>query len=284
MKAIAVSTFQTEPHSPSLERLLAQGVESRFVDVAGIATHYLCAGLEQPGAPVVLVHGMAMSCEYWERNIPALAAQHPVYALSFWGYGFSGTNPRLGHTLSNYVAFLRRFLLELGLARVTLIGHSMGGQIAARFATDFPAMVECLVLADAAGLKRHESLARIAWGIFRDHDMRDAEYRRLVQRVTSQSRSFRRERDSAVMVLREPIDPLLACINAPTLLIWGGNDGFVPLRYGQAMAQAMPNARLEVIAGASHTAMYHRAEEWNCIVLDFLAEAESPPPSRERVG
>ncbi len=278
MTAIALPIFRAEPHSPSLERLLAQGVESRFVDVAGIATHYLCAGLEQPGPPVVLVHGMAMSCEYWERNIPALAAQHPVYALSFWGYGFSGSNPRLRHNLSNYVAFLRRFLLELGLPRVALVGHSMGGQIVARFATDFPAMVERLVLADAAGLKRRESLARIVFGIFRDHDMRDAEYRRLVQRVTSQSRSFRRERDSAVMVLRDPIDRLLERITAPTLLIWGGNDGFVPLRYGQAMAQAMPNARLEVIAGASHTAMYHRAAEWNRIVLDFLADAESLLP------
>lgn len=173
MTSVASLSLETKPYSPTLAQLQAQGVVSRFVDVAGIRTHYLAAGEHQPGPPVVLAHGMAMSCEYWVRNIPALAAHHPVYAPSFWGYGFSATKPGLRHTLSNFVAFLRRFLLELDLQRVVLIGHSMGGHIVARFATLFPDMVERLVLADAAGLKREESLLRLAYGILRDNDMRD---------------------------------------------------------------------------------------------------------------
>lgn len=272
MTAITPDVLRNMPSSPTLDRLQAAGVASRFVTVAGVATHYLCAGLDKPGPPIVLVHGMGMSCEYWERNITALAAYHPVYALSFWGHGFSGANPRLRHTLSNYVGFLRRFLLELDLERVALVGHSMGGQIVARFAADFPVMVERLVLVGAAGLKRRESLPRIVWNCLWDGDIRNAEYRRLVYRISSQSRSFRRGRDSTAMVLREPLDTVLERITAPTLLIWGGNDRFVPLRYGEAMAAAMPNARLEVIAGVSHTAMYHQPERWNRLVLDFLAD------------
>lgn len=260
------------PHNAVLDKLVSVGVASCFVDVAGMRTHYLAAGEGLGGLPVVLVHGMGMSCEYWLRNLPALGRHHPTYAPSFWGYGYSAAKRGVRHTLSNYVAFLYRFMRELGLEQVALVGHSMGGQIAARFALDFPAMVGKLVLVDAAGLRREESLARIAFNIMRDGDMHDPQYVQLVQQITAQARNFQRERDSTVMVLRELLThDTLQRISQPTLLIWGENDRFVPLRYGIAMAAAIPNARLEVITAASHTVMYHRAAEWNQLVLDFLA-------------
>ncbi len=266
---MATAATSEEPASEVLTSLRAQGVQSRFTSVGGLRTHYLAAGLDKTTTPLILVHGMGMSAEYWVNNIAPLAQQHPVYAPTFWGHGWSAGQPLLRHTLSNFVAFLYRFLREMGVARANLIGHSMGGHIAARFAVEYPGVVDRLLLADAAGLHRREPFAVAAASSFLDADMFNPTYRQLAMRLGQQSWLVQRQGDTIRMVFRSTLDQAqLGRITAPTLLVWGRHDRLVPLRYSEDWLRGIAGSRL-VVLDSSHTVMYHKPAEFNCLVLDF---------------
>jgi len=74
------------------------------------------------------------------------------------------------------------------------------------------------------------------------------------------------------LVLADHVQAVLSSIAAPTLLVWGERDLLVPLELGQALHQAIQGSRLVVVPGAGHNVMFERPEQFNRLVLDFLAE------------
>src|SRR3954451_12556185 len=96
------------------------------------------------GAPVVLVHGLCGSGRWWRRNIGALTPHRRVYVVDLIGFGAS--RPRHPFALAEAASYLLQWMDQLELARVSLVGHSMGGLIAADLAADAPKRVDRLVL------------------------------------------------------------------------------------------------------------------------------------------
>jgi len=119
------------------------GPESRFAHVAGTMIHYVQKG---SGRPLVLIHGFAGSTYTWRNLIPLLAAGHTVYALDLPGFGLSDKPLRGDYTLAAQSRIVLGFLDQLGVRQATLIGHSMGGVIAALAAAQSPQRVAQLVL------------------------------------------------------------------------------------------------------------------------------------------
>ena len=135
------------------------------VSVAGIDVHFYRGG---EGPPLVLLHGGDPN-PGWLQHHQALAEQFSVYAPSHPGFGHT---PDLGWiaTIADMALFYLWFLETVGLARTHLVGHDIGGWLAADMATACPHVVDRLVLVDAMGLKPQHGEIR---DIFLHHPGRD---------------------------------------------------------------------------------------------------------------
>jgi pyruvate dehydrogenase E2 component (dihydrolipoamide acetyltransferase) len=121
-----------------------------WVEVDGIRVRHARRGPEA-GTPVLFIHGFGGDLGNWLFNLDAIAESLPVIALDLPGHGQS--DPRLpGATLGDLAAFVARFLDAIGVPRAHLVGHSMGGAVAARLALDAPTRVASLTLVNSAGL------------------------------------------------------------------------------------------------------------------------------------
>ena len=115
--------------------MLLAGIREKSCNIAGVAMHYYCAG--RRGTPIVLIHGLGSSAEIWAALMLLLNKEYLVYAPDLPGFGRTPLAPE-GTNISTHVLYLERFLDELGYPRVTLVGNSLGGWIATRFAVESP--------------------------------------------------------------------------------------------------------------------------------------------------
>lgn len=115
-------------------------------ELDGLRLHYVEAG---QGPATLLIHGLGGFAESWRHNIPALARHGRVVALDLPGFGRSG-KPRRPYTATYLARAVGGFLRALGVGGVRLVGHSLGGAVAARYALEHPGLVERLALIGAA--------------------------------------------------------------------------------------------------------------------------------------
>src|SRR5207302_1520480 len=110
------------------------------------------------GTPVIFIHGLGASMYAWRKNLaPVMAAGYRVVALDLLGFG-SSDKPARGYTNAAYAQLVVALMDSLHLPDAVLVGHSMGGEIAAEVAISFPTRVRGLVLIGAAGLGTREPL------------------------------------------------------------------------------------------------------------------------------
>jgi pimeloyl-ACP methyl ester carboxylesterase len=133
----------------------------KFVNANGLRLHYLDYGND--GAPwVVCIHGLTRNAHNFDALAAHLAAKYHVISVDVRGRGDSQWGPPTEYLPQNYVTDLARTLEELGVARVSLIGTSMGGVISMMYAGGWPERVERLVLNDIGCEIDPEGVARIA--------------------------------------------------------------------------------------------------------------------------
>src|SRR3954452_23423129 len=109
------------------------------------------------GPVLLLLHGIANSSQTWEHVAPLLSERFTLIAPDLLGHGESAT-PRGDYSLGAHASGVRDVLTALGHARVTVVGHSLGGGIAMQFAYQFPERCERLVLVSSGGLGREVHL------------------------------------------------------------------------------------------------------------------------------
>ncbi|MGH2690441.1 MAG: alpha/beta fold hydrolase, partial [Actinomycetota bacterium] len=129
-------------HGPSSEG-------GRFVETAGIATHYHEAGA---GPPVVLIHGSGPGvCAYatWRRSIPALSRHHRVLAPDLIGFGLTERRRDQTYGRDAWLAHLEAFADAVGAGAASLVGNSLGGALAITLAERRPDRVPRLALVSA---------------------------------------------------------------------------------------------------------------------------------------
>lgn len=127
-----------------------QALKIESLDVGGRAIAVGRTGADA-GTPVVLIHGFASDMNSWAFNIPALAAGHPVIAIDLPGHGASDKDVGDGSLASLADAVLGA-LRALGVDRAHLVGHSLGGAVAAWMAAEHPGLAASLTLISPAGL------------------------------------------------------------------------------------------------------------------------------------
>ena len=242
-------------------------------------TRVLTAGV---GAPVVFLHGAGGL--FWDPFLDALASGHRVVAPQHPGSGGSQGVEHLEDVL-DLVLYYGELFDVLGLGRVSLVGHSFGGMVAAEIAATNPERIRALVLIAPLGLWKD------------DHPIPDI--------------STLDPGDLPRLLFADPTGPLAAAMPAPnptdpealfqaamgmasilqfiwpipdkglsrrayrikadTLIVWGAQDGLIDPSYGPAFAAAIPNARLEVVDRAGHVPQLEQAATVIDLVNRFLA-------------
>lgn len=240
-------------------------MELRHVELAGAEVGWHCAGA---GPPLVLVHGLAGSWRWWRPVLPALARRFETHLVDLPRFGaVAGARP------GDAADWLVRWLDAVGLVRPALVGHSLGGLLAAQVAARHPELPRRLVLTGPAGVPTGRSglretlvLASCAWTVSpRFLPVLAADVLRWGPPALLRG---------GLYALATDLRADLARIEAPTLLVWGERDRLVPARLGPVWRDAIPAARLAVIPGAAHVPMVERPSAFARAVLDFLEEAE----------
>jgi pimeloyl-ACP methyl ester carboxylesterase len=236
--------------------MLLAGIREETCNLAGVFMHYYCAG--RRGTPVVLIHGLGSSAETWAALMPLLSKERLVYAPDLPGFGRTPLAPE-GTNIRTHALYLERFLDVLGYPRVTLVGNSLGGWIATRFAVEHPERVERLYLLNSAGLRRENlhspyvedriAAKRSLENLFGNSlpvpkFVLDAYVR---NSQTPAYAGFIRGYDP-----REELDSVLADVQVPTTIIWGERDNLLPLVCAHDLHSGITNSELVLLPRVGH--------------------------------
>ncbi|HEX6694809.1 MAG TPA: alpha/beta hydrolase [Longimicrobiales bacterium] len=221
------------------------------------------------GPPVVLLHGLSGSHNWWRYTVPALAKRYAVHVPELVGFGRSRGRGHPG--IEQMARLMRSWLAEIGVERAHLVGHSMGGQIAVHMIANGVA-ARTLTLVSASGLPRNltvKEIARFVGGALPPRSWGALEFIPTMAVDALRSGPTRLLRAS-VALLSDDVTPLLEHVQCPSLVIWGALDPLVPLSHGERYAKLLGGARLVVVADAAHNVMADRPEEFNRVLLRFL--------------
>ena len=228
------------------------------------------------GYPLVLVHGLAGSGRWWARNVPVLARYFRVLTVDLAGFGHSSGQP---FDLETAAGLLSGWMDAMEIERCHLMGHSMGGYIAAELAAIYPDRVNQLALVDAVVLPLHRSLIssslHLAWTVrYMSPDF-------LPVLVSDTLRAGPRVLYRAIRdINRISLTEALQRIRADLLIVWGEQDKLLPLEMGRELHRKLPAARFEVVRGAGHNPMWDRPRAFNQIICRFfLGEPHNEPGS-----
>ncbi len=270
----------------------------------GARLHYLTCG---EGEPLLLLHGRGMAAALFTPIFAALAAQRRVIALDLPGWGlsdkpvFTGRSPQ--DALRVWMDGALALLDHLGLDRVDLLGHSMGGFTALGLALDHPDRVRSLLLADAGGLGRAAALdvrlyfwlkperlhrwlgrgfmARVLAQDNPSHPIPRDEAFEFVWQVSTQpdvipsgARAFDRWVD-LFGVHMNFLDRLLT-LEQPTLLLWGERDRVTPYADALRARKLIRNGRLVAFTGCGHTPFSERPADFARVVNVWLNGGNAP--------
>jgi len=255
-------------------------ISTERMTVQGIDLEVLRGG---DGDPIVLLHGMGSLTA--ASRFPALLAAHgSVLAPSCPGFGDS-LRPKDFDTIYDLVQLQRAVLDAVPGERITLVGLSFGGWLAAEVAAQGHRRLGRLVLVDAVGIKISD---RETADIFDVFNRSPAEVRRAAwhdpDRYAPDFDAMEdadivrhaRDRDALCLYAWHPymynpqLPRWLGRIAVPTLVVWGESDGIVSPDYGRAYAKLIPGARFETIAAAGHHPEIEQPDRLAAIIGSFV--------------
>lgn len=252
-----------------------------------VELHCVISG-QAHGETVLLAHAIGCDHRMWDPLRARLAKRFRVLAVDLRGHGRSPVPPR-PYALADLAGDARALLDRLGVERTHWVGLSLGGMVGQAFALEYPARLGRLVIANSTcsygpgGRAMWESRARAVeqGGLAAIRDMVAVRY------FSDEYRAENAAQVNAVMerFLETPAEGYLGCcdaiadldysaalarIRAPTLVIAGEADAGTPPAMSQAIAAAIPGARMAVIPGAAHLSAAEKPEEFAQLVVDFL--------------
>jgi pimeloyl-ACP methyl ester carboxylesterase len=264
---------------------------TRSIEVPGARLALELVGPED-GLPVLLLHGFPLTRHMWDPQIEALGDRFRLLVPDLRGMGES-LDDGFPRTFERYVDDALAVLDAEGIASAVVVGLSMGGYVALRLRERAPDRVRALVLADTRSqpdddpgrLKRAAGVARLqegdvegfargfAGGVL--HEPTDE----LVERVVGMTVGNPPAGMAAALVAmatRTDTTPGLGDIDAPTLVIVGEEDRLTPPEVAEALAGAIPGARLERIAGAGHLSNLEVPTAFDRVLGKFLDAVGDP--------
>jgi pimeloyl-ACP methyl ester carboxylesterase len=280
--------------------------ELRFVTIHGYRRAYRIAG---SGPVLLMLHGVGDSSTTWSDVHAKLAQRFTVIAPDMLGHGESD-KPRADYSLAAFANGVRDLLLALGVDRVTVVGHSLGGGVAMQFVYHYPQFVERVVLVSAGGVTKDVSiLLRLAAMPLGAEALSVLKVPGAVPAVEFVSRavgnvlgSNRFGRDlpkvpRLVNGLRKPgavaafartlrsvvdtqgqyvtmLDRTYLMQDLPVQIIWGEDDQIIPVSHARLAHQEIPGSRLEIFEKSGHMPHGDDPDRFVAIVERFIDSTE----------
>ncbi len=231
------------------------------------------------GRPIIFLHGWVGSWRYWVPAMQTAAISFRAYALDLWGFGDTAHEPPR-YSLEQQSALLERFMQEMGIGKVALVGHGLGALTAILFARKFPDVVDRLMAVNvpldiksvAARLRSPASPADLAdWLLGKDPS-------------TEPARTDAPKADpQAITVSLNSLDvmnfmPFMDAMSTPCLIVHGQNDPAVETPEYKRVLSMTDQVHQIVLENCGHFPMLDEGPKFNRLMTDFLAlvPGESP--------
>jgi len=272
--------------------------DMEYVRVNGYRVRFLEKG---KGFPLLLLHGLGASLEWWQFNVDPLSRHYRVIALDFIGFGYS-SKLLSEYSLSNASKFLISFLDTLKIKKISLIGNSMGGLISLSTALQYPERIEKLVLVDNAGFGRELSFILRLGSLFPVGEIVLALRNKFTANILLSQLFYNPQKlppnltscvlrildlphssDVLLRALRygvnlrglrrdiwKPIQGKVSLLNHPTLIIWGDEDKIISVDQAYRGKRMISRSKLHIFEKCGHLPQVEWAEEFNHLVLGFL--------------
>lgn len=250
--------------------------------VVPVSGHDLRIRSAGAGPPIVLIHGFAGSAETWDDTLPLLARRHHAVAADLLGFGLSAKPARADYSLAGHGRRVLALLAALGLRDVTLVGHSMGGVVAAHATcADEGGLIGRIALIDANFYRRNGPPLPVVFPMPRL-------LARRFYHPTVRARSLRRCYADAARLTPEVLERYLAPTRTPgalealgaflatpgpatyaalpprlarpALVVWGAEDALWPLADARRLHREVAGSALRIAAGAGHMVQEERPE------------------------
>ncbi len=262
-----------------------------FVTVNGVRLRYTQSG---EGHPVVFIHGGCIDRRMWQGQINPIGASYTVVTYDLRGHGESEA-PATGYSLANLAKDLRGLLQALNITKPTLVGQSLGGNVAVEYALTYPGEVTTLVLVDSGlegfGYSKEweghrerrraliatdgvgEGLVRALMGGPRFEFLRrDAGKRELVRQMLL-AWSGKNWLEEGVAPASNPHANRLKELKVPTFVLVGERDDEAFQQIAQRLTEEILVTRKALVPEAGHLAPLENPEAFNDLLLDFLGGA-----------
>lgn len=260
------------------------------------------------GPALLLIHGIGNDLDSFREIIPRLAEKYTVIAPDLLGHGRSA-KPHADYSIAAYANAMRDLLSVIGIERVTVVGHSLGGGVATQFAYQYPERCERLVLVSTGGVSRSvnpmlrlatapaadvfmallnvgavESAVRLVFAAlaYVDADIAvdgaDVFHMFDSLRDSISRRAFVRTLRAAVDLRGQIVTMLDRCyltVGMPTLLVWGGRDAVIPIEHARIAHAAMPGSRLEIFENAGHFPHHTEPDRFVEVLDNFLTTTQA---------
>lgn len=257
------------------------------------------------GPAILLLHGIGMTHNTWNQVIPLLAKDFTVVAPDLLGHGDSD-KPRADYSIGGYANGMRDLLALLGINRVTVVGHSLGGGIAMQFAYQYPHLVDRFVLVGSGGLGRSVSPAIRALTLPGARPVVASVSSRRIRKMVVpllmrlhatgwtgtqdlggfaevyESLGDRRARAAFQHVLRAAVDwrgQVITMIDRaylaehmPAMVMWGRKDLAIPVKHAYAAKELLPRARLHIFSESGHMPHEDEPEAFADALSKFMFE------------
>ncbi len=247
--------------------------------IDGINLNYI---IEGKGQDVLILHGWGANINTVLPIVNILKDKFRVHALDLPGFGKS-QEPNEPIDSFKYADIVKKYMDNMGIEKVTLIGHSFGGKLSIILGSKYPEIVDKIVLVNSAGLKPRRGLKyyikvysfktlRFFYKNFffwlKNEEKMEKFYSKFGSTDYKDASGVMRK--ILVIVVNENLLDLLGKIKAPTLLIWGDKDQATPLYMGKIMEKQIPDSGLVIFEGAGHFSYLDDYQRFSVILKNFL--------------
>ena len=277
---------------------------SNFVTIDGNRIHYRdeCEGKGENECDqrdvIVLIHGTSSSLQAWDKWAVELVNQYRIVRMDLTGSGLTGPDSNDRYEVKNDVVFISKLLQHLNIQHAHIVGSSLGGRIAWQYALEFPNHVSSLTLINALGYPQDSWPPAIEMGqwpivdklvtslsskfMYR-YGLEDVYFSRALIDDELVDRYFELSQypgNSAALLKRvkarlDKDSNLIAGIRVPTLVLWGENDIYFPVRNAHRFKDDIKNSQIYTYSNVGHLPMEEVPEISLIHFLSFIKNEES---------